>query len=122
MVLPWPGESACMAPRPKATAIPSRISPRPISPRCSNRDRKSPRTTVPGAEGCGGTGEVARAGTGVDAAALGTGTIFGGAFLPSFTSRWLAAIHSTEAFRSRSEEHTSELQSPMYLVCRLLLE
>src|ERR1039457_3134081 len=100
MVLPWPGERACMAPRPKATAIPSRISPRPISPRCSNRDRKSPRTTVPGAEGCGETGEVARAGTGVDAAALGTGTIFGGAFLPSFTSRGLAAIHSTEAFRS----------------------
>src|SRR5437762_6968785 len=26
------------------------------------------------------------------------------------------------AFRARSEEHTSELQSPMYLVCRLLLE
>src|SRR5437879_10501971 len=25
-------------------------------------------------------------------------------------------------FYSRSEEHTSELQSPMYLVCRLLLE
>src|SRR5436189_1825436 len=24
--------------------------------------------------------------------------------------------------RPRSEEHTSELQSPMYLVCRLLLE
>src|SRR5437763_9997144 len=24
-------------------------------------------------------------------------------------------------WRSRSEEHTSELQSPMYLVCRLLL-
>src|SRR5437764_7729115 len=24
--------------------------------------------------------------------------------------------------RQRSEEHTSELQSPMYLVCRLLLE
>ena len=24
--------------------------------------------------------------------------------------------------KSRSEEHTSELQSPMYLVCRLLLE
>src|SRR5437763_2192616 len=29
--------------------------------------------------------------------------------------RWLAS-------RRRSEEHTSELQSPMYLVCRLLLE
>src|SRR5437879_13785492 len=26
------------------------------------------------------------------------------------------------AFSTRSEEHTSELQSPMYLVCRLLLE
>src|SRR5437879_10969142 len=25
-------------------------------------------------------------------------------------------------WRKRSEEHTSELQSPMYLVCRLLLE
>src|ERR1017187_10679530 len=31
-------------------------------------------------------------------------------------SRW-AGGHS-----ERSEEHTSELQSPMYLVCRLLLE
>src|SRR5437764_8713582 len=30
---------------------------------------------------------------------------------------WLA-----EASASRSEEHTSELQSPMYLACRLLLE
>src|ERR1017187_8223845 len=29
---------------------------------------------------------------------------------------------STPARNSRSEEHTSELQSPMYLVCRLLLE
>src|SRR5437762_9051534 len=26
------------------------------------------------------------------------------------------------AYANRSEEHTSELQSPMYLVCRLLLE
>src|SRR5437879_11589040 len=26
------------------------------------------------------------------------------------------------AAKKRSEEHTSELQSPMYLVCRLLLE
>src|SRR5437879_10844534 len=29
---------------------------------------------------------------------------------------------SEDVFRPRSEEHTSELQSPMYLVCRLLLE
>src|SRR5437763_10728711 len=27
-----------------------------------------------------------------------------------------------DALRARSEEHTSELQSPLYLVCRLLLE
>src|SRR5437879_11139420 len=27
-----------------------------------------------------------------------------------------------DPFSDRSEEHTSELQSPMYLVCRLLLE
>src|SRR5437879_11802682 len=29
---------------------------------------------------------------------------------------------SMPTLKSRSEEHTSELQSPMYLVCRLLLE
>src|SRR5437879_1064405 len=29
--------------------------------------------------------------------------------------------HGASPFRVRSEEHTSELQSPMYLVCRLLL-
>src|SRR5437762_10459992 len=29
---------------------------------------------------------------------------------------------SRNSARLRSEEHTSELQSPMYLVCRLLLE
>src|SRR5437763_5989559 len=29
---------------------------------------------------------------------------------------------SVESGQPRSEEHTSELQSPMYLVCRLLLE
>src|SRR5437763_11396400 len=28
----------------------------------------------------------------------------------------------TKSQEGRSEEHTSELQSPMYLVCRLLLE
>src|SRR5437762_9523741 len=28
----------------------------------------------------------------------------------------------SQAVVARSEEHTSELQSPMYLVCRLLLE
>src|SRR3712207_7900746 len=31
-------------------------------------------------------------------------------------------IHSTKYIDPRSEEHTSELQSRQYLVCRLLLE
>src|SRR5437764_12318534 len=42
----------------------------------------------------------------------------------------VAAVHEPDAMLARqagraprrSEEHTSELQSPMYLVCRLLLE
>src|SRR5207244_5108450 len=36
-------------------------------------------------------------------------------------SRW-AAGPGADPFSSRSEEHTSELQSPDHLVCRLLLE
>src|SRR3712207_7972297 len=32
------------------------------------------------------------------------------------------AIHGHPSLRQRSEEHTSELQSRQYLVCRLLLE
>src|SRR5437762_7728494 len=34
----------------------------------------------------------------------------------------LRRVVAVEADAERSEEHTSELQSPMYLVCRLLLE
>src|SRR5437762_1329752 len=50
------------------------------------------------------------------------------ATLPSaeqLLDKYLAAIGGADALQkitSRSEEHTSELQSPMYLVCRLLLE
>src|SRR5437764_4802233 len=40
-------------------------------------------------------------------------------FLSLFSITGGTAPISTE---TRSEEHTSELQSPMYLVCRLLLE
>src|SRR5437764_4949265 len=40
-----------------------------------------------------------------------------------YCSRSSARTHPSRGTRSgRSEEHTSELQSPMYLVCRLLLE
>src|SRR5437867_10450239 len=40
-------------------------------------------------------------------------------FRPSAPSRW---HHRTPTSSMRSEEHTSELQSPYDLVCRLLLE
>src|SRR5437764_8089577 len=47
----------------------------------------------------------------------------------AYPPRCYGKQHLEEPFRSdessrfaRSEEHTSELQSPMYLVCRLLLE
>src|SRR5437879_7118392 len=51
--------------------------------------------------------------------------------LPIYSRRILPTRCSQKAFawgawngvfKMRSEEHTSELQSPMYLVCRLLLE
>src|SRR3712207_8022200 len=38
--------------------------------------------------------------------------------LPAWLAARIAALHSLR----RSEEHTSELQSRQYLVCRLLLE
>src|SRR3712207_7433102 len=37
-------------------------------------------------------------------------------------SRWAQDRSATNCSRNRSEEHTSELQSRQYLVCRLLLE
>src|SRR2546426_6904982 len=37
-------------------------------------------------------------------------------------ARWTAVSTSTALVSVRSEEHTSELQSPCNLVCRLLLE
>src|SRR5437764_3158536 len=43
-----------------------------------------------------------------------------GAMTP--TRRFVAMPRSVRFASNRSEEHTSELQSPMYLVCRLLLE
>src|SRR3712207_8349613 len=40
----------------------------------------------------------------------------------TFTLREGVTFHDGSEFDSRSEEHTSELQSRQYLVCRLLLE
>src|SRR5438876_4807711 len=44
--------------------------------------------------------------------------------LPFVTGRsaWDSVAASGEKAIARSEEHTSELQSPVHLVCRLLLE
>src|SRR5690348_17865120 len=42
--------------------------------------------------------------------------------VPGPRSRWARAIASSGVTPMRSEEHTSELQSPVHLVCRLLLE
>src|SRR3712207_7868310 len=36
--------------------------------------------------------------------------------------RWIFRSENKDAKQGRSEEHTSELQSRQYLVCRLLLE
>src|SRR2546422_3447119 len=41
---------------------------------------------------------------------------------PQATSGYRAAIVARARFIERSEEHTSELQSRLHLVCRLLLE
>src|SRR2546422_8269735 len=38
------------------------------------------------------------------------------------TAKWVATVQDLSGGRVRSEEHTSELQSRLHLVCRLLLE
>src|SRR5438876_2709176 len=42
--------------------------------------------------------------------------------IPGPTELPYPVIHAMSTGRVRSEEHTSELQSPVHLVCRLLLE
>src|SRR5690348_17555818 len=39
-----------------------------------------------------------------------------------FASVMMASVSAASSPPARSEEHTSELQSPVHLVCRLLLE
>src|SRR2546426_3801972 len=49
-----------------------------------------------------------------------------GCSLSAASACWIASLYrfalNSAMHRSRSEEHTSELQSPCNLVCRLLLE
>src|SRR2546426_5831148 len=47
---------------------------------------------------------------------------FGLEYVASYSNRALPKIYKFTALWGRSEEHTSELQSPCNLVCRLLLE
>src|SRR3989441_6562532 len=50
-------------------------------------------------------------------------SIFGASFAPAYAASKGGIVQFTKALASaRSEEHTSELQSLAYLVCRLLLE
>src|SRR3712207_7482435 len=49
------------------------------------------------------------------------GVLDGSAYLPGLLLR-RGQDHAARADTQRSEEHTSELQSRQYLVCRLLLE
>src|SRR5256885_11851409 len=45
-----------------------------------------------------------------------------GDYMALVEKRNMAALSTIKMSRTRSEEHTSELQSPCNLVCRLLLE
>src|SRR5438876_1377947 len=49
-------------------------------------------------------------------------TLFRSSFPRLDEARKSLACARTELYGQRSEEHTSELQSPVHLVCRLLLE
>src|SRR3712207_7458114 len=59
---------------------------------------------------------------GADDAVLVTDRAFGGADTWATSSTIAGALRNLEYDIIRSEEHTSELQSRQYLVCRLLLE
>src|SRR3712207_3353492 len=56
-----------------------------------------------------------------DAVVLATGG-YGNVFYLSTNARGSNVTATYRAYKKRSEEHTSELQSRQYLVCRLLLE
>src|SRR2546426_6372286 len=58
--------------------------------------------------------------TGAGSVAPGTSCTIGVSFTPAAPGARAAAVNITDD--ARSEEHTSELQSPCNLVCRLLLE
>src|SRR5437763_10917740 len=65
------------------------------------------------------------AGLGADWVVSGELVVSGYRFAPLLGTEWIGEqpdLWMRRLCELRSEEHTSELQSPMYLVCRLLLE
>src|SRR5437879_13873570 len=90
---------------------------RPLRRRADDRARHDDRECRPAVD----PGKLALHG---DLARLGCERLY--AHLRRFPAAWRAArrpVRPPPPFPlRRSEEHTSELQSPMYLVCRLLLE
>src|SRR3712207_6450487 len=53
---------------------------------------------------------------------IGAAIVGDAAPVPLAERNWMAATMTAPTLEDRSEEHTSELQSRQYLVCRLLLE
>src|SRR5437762_11409157 len=84
-----------------------------IAHRSRHRRHVYGRSGIRRSEGFGGTGEGA-----LDAGGIGQGGP--GSAHQGGDSAQYGFFVDTWYYRCRSEEHTSELQSPMYLVCRLL--
>src|SRR5437879_11383609 len=82
-----------------------------------------PPTRIPPWDFTGITGSARGAGPWTRSAPTYRASFFGFALTTkSIGSYWEPWQMQYTGFSPRSEEHTSELQSPMYLVCRLLLE
>src|SRR6266487_4258830 len=77
------------------------------------RSQRPPRRTLTSSVGCSRGGSSLLAPVRVASARLGSGPV------PSYRYLIVGGGMTGDA---RSEEHTSELQSPVHLVCRLLLE
>src|SRR5690348_17514818 len=56
------------------------------------------------------------------AAGIRIGELLAKATRPSWVRTFTSEVLNADCTTARSEEHTSELQSPVHLVCRLLLE
>src|SRR5437762_8965684 len=76
------------------------------------------RHAIPGAGSCGGMYTANTMSSAIEA--MGMSLPYSSTMAAEDAEKAESTARSAEVLRS--EEHTSELQSPMYLVCRLLLE